>query len=360
MLTWSLSFRDRLGGRMNIQKSYYLIIGSMIILSYNNCGRFSTLEDPQSLSFNSSQDASSVNDPNGNNDGIEIPSPMNPSPQPSLPPPTPQQENSNVPAGWSNMPAGLTTVVDCPWSDNQCNLTSAYAGQTTYYASPGGAGNPLSAPRAMKDFMAANSAQGNGVWNYPLNYTRQVYVGMWWSTSSTFEGYANNANKMFFVNAGNSGDNSFLVWYGNPGINNAKQIRWYQQGQVDNCHLDNFGPGAKYNRCWNTIGADHDGTGWFAPNVNPTAANVLPGSGWHKLEVFLQASTGPATKDGIVKVWVDGQLTNSNLNVNISPGGFEEFGINHAWDGVSCTLQARTCAYEWAHYWDHTVIAIKK
>ncbi len=183
---------------------------------------------------------------------------------------------------------------------------------------------------------------------------------MWWSTNSTFEGFANNANKMFFINAGNSGDNSFLVWYGNPGITNSKQIRWYQQGQVDNCHLSNFGPGAAYDRCWNTVGANHDGTGWFSPNVNAAAANVMPGSGWHKLEVFLQASTGPATKDGIVKVWVDGQLTSSNLNVNISPGGFEEFGINHAWDGTSCLLQGRTCTYEWAHYWDHTVIAIKR
>jgi len=44
--------------------------------------------------------------------------------------------------------------------------------------------------------------------------------------------------------------------------------------------------------------------------------------------------------------------------VNISPGGFEEFGINHAWDGVSCTAQGRTCEYEWAHYWDHTTIAV--
>lgn len=260
-------------------------------------------------------------------------------------------------AQWANKPSNLTTIFDCPWSDNSCGIIDGFPGQYTVYESPNFGGNPLSAPRAMKTFMSANSAQGNGTWIKYLGNAREVYVGTWWAPNATFEGYQNNTNKMIFVRSPNSGDNSFLAWRGLPGINVSKQIMWYQQGSVDNCHISNFS-GTSGGYCYNAVGNLHDGTGTFYPNVNGSVANIYPGSGWHKLEFYLKASSGYASKDGVVKIWIDGVLSTSNTNINISPGGFEEFQINHAWDGTSCTSQGRICGYEWAHYWDHTVIAV--
>jgi hypothetical protein len=141
-------------------------------------------------------------------------------------------------------------------------------------------------------------------------------------------------------------DNNFLVWQGGPG--GAKTLKWYMQASYDNCgHPGEFG------MCYSR----GDGTGWFEPNAGN--GTVTAGSGWHRIEVYLKTSTSKTSRDGAVKWWLDGQLIGNYPSINLSPGGLQEFQINHTWDGSSCLVApARDMTKAWHHYWDHLHLSV--
>jgi hypothetical protein len=180
------------------------------------------------------------------------------------------------------------------------------------------------------------------MWGANLPDAKELYIGTWWSTNSDFVGICNNSNKMLFAR-NPSIDNNLLVWQGLPG--QPKTLKWLMQASYDNCgHPGEFG------MCY----SQGDGTGWFEPNVGN--GTVSAGSGWHKIEIYLKTSTTKTSRDGSVKWWIDGQAIGNYPTVNLSPGGLQEFQINHAWDGSSC-LVARDMSKAWHHYWDHLHIS---
>lgn len=252
---------------------------------------------------------------------------------------------------WPNEPTGSTQFVDCPFSNSMCPpLRDLYPGQRDAYASfP--ATNQLSPSYALDTYLAANSSQGMGMWGAEnLPYVKEIYVGTWWSTNADFMGMSNNSNKMIFINGV---ENSLLDWMGSPG--QPKKILWVQQAHEDNCHVAGYVGG-----CWNSP-TNPDGTGHFIPNVNAAAATVAAGSGWHQLEIYRKASTSNTSKDGIIRIWVDGVLTSSYSNVNQDPGGFSSVIINQSWDGVGTAYCSwRDCTKSWHHYWDHLRISFPR
>lgn len=246
-------------------------------------------------------------------------------------------------SNWPNEPTGMTRIVDCPLSGSFCGAQNVY--NTFPFVSDGTA--PLSPSSVLNHELAAGSSQGNGqfIWNFPL--VRSVYAGTWWKTNSDFEGTQTNSNKMFFISQPGV-DNSLMSWMGLP--NQPKTLRWFMQGLVNNTHLSG------------TFGMTYpvDGTGWFNPNMPDAGrATVAAGSGWHKVEVFLTSSTTFTSRDGVVKWWVDGFLVGYYTGVNISPGGFNNFQYNTAWDGSSNYVcpGVRDCSKAWHHYYDHLVIS---
>ncbi len=244
---------------------------------------------------------------------------------------------------WPNEPAGATTVVDCPFSGSLCpGIWNAY--NTEYYKTDSTA--PLSPGSVFDTFMATNSQTGNGQWGVNLADVRELYVGTWWSTNSDFQGYSNNTNKMLFARRPDV-DNNFLVWQGLPG--QPKTLKWYMQATYDNCGY----PGM-IGMCA-TLG---DGTGWFDPNTGANAT-VTAGSGWHRIEFYLKTSTTKTSRDGIVRWWLDGNMVGNYSGVNLSPGGLQDFQINHAWDG-SGSCATRDCSKSWHHYWDHLYISVRQ
>lgn len=192
--------------------------------------------------------------------------------------------------------------------------------------------------------MSAGSSTGNGQWGVTLNDVKDLYVGAWWSTNADFVGMCNNTNKMIFVRRPEI-DNNFLQWQGLPG--QPKQLKWSMQATYDNC-----GHPGETGMCYSR----GDGTGAFEPNTS--SGTVMAGSGWHRIEFYLRSSTTKTSRDGILRWWLDGQLVGNYPGVNLSPGGFQDFQINHTWDGSSCLVPPyRDMTKAWHHYWDHLRIS---
>lgn len=242
---------------------------------------------------------------------------------------------------WPNEPAGSAVVMDCPFTNSIC---PPLGGNSTAYATFSDA--PLSPPYVFDTYLAAGSGHGNGQWDAVFPNLKEIYVGTWWSTNADFMGLPNNTNKMFFVAC--EKDNNFLVWQGAPG--QPKTLKWYNQATYDNC-----GHPGETGMCY----SKGDGTGWFEPNSGQSNGIVAAGSGWHRIEVYLKASTTTTSRDGIVRWWLDGLLVGNYPTVNLSPGGFQSFSLNHTWDGSGGDWCAwRDCSKSWHHYWDQFHISV--
>lgn len=246
-------------------------------------------------------------------------------------------------AEYPNEPAGSTPYFRCTFNDgNICGMGDRYNSTAGWFTSPGG-GNQLSPGGVIDEFKAAGSGSGN--WQIGLDFQKQreIFMGFVWRTTAM--GLSNNNNKIIFIK---NPSNSFIVWQGMPGTN-AKQLKWYQQERVDNCHISGYGP-----YCWNK---DGDGTGWFPPNVNGSVAMVAPGDPFVKVEIYLKGSTTNTSKDGIIRIWINGVLSTNYTNVNHGtdladfPGGFRNVEITSTWDGSFSTPEA------WHHYFDDLIVS---
>ena len=245
---------------------------------------------------------------------------------------------------WPNEPAGMTVLTDTPFSDSlPAEWFNVY--NTEAYASPGGSGTSFSGPRAFDVYLAANSIYGNGQWGIDMPPSREVYMGVYWSTNADFQGLNINTGKMIFIRDP-ALDNSFLNWYGLQ--DQPKQLVWSCQTTYSNAHLSN----------WN---GDASGmSGGLAANINNSVNVIAAGTGWHFIELYLKSSTTSTSRDGIVKLWVDNVLSTSVTQANLSPNGFTEMQINPTWDGsVSLGAPYRDMSRAWHHYFDHIYISRK-
>lgn len=246
---------------------------------------------------------------------------------------------STPPAGgqWPNEPAGMTIITNSSFSDS---LGSEWYNvyNTQAYASPSLGGQSFSPPRAFDVYRDVGSYYGNGEWG--LNYTNssEIYVGFYWGTNSSFQGYANNTNKMVFVRDGQT-DNSFIVWQGL--MDSPKTLKWYQQAQVNNTHIPTV-----FNTNYPT-----DGTGWFENNINNSAAIYTAGQPMRFIELYLKKSTTTTSQNGIIRWWVNGTMCGSYTNANISPLGFVNMAIAPSWDGGGAP--SLDLSRSWHHYFDH-------
>lgn len=242
-------------------------------------------------------------------------------------------------ARYTNEPAGLSTEYECAFNNTMCGIDENVY-NTEAYIIDGTA--PYTGPWVFKSYRAAGTAFGNGQWvQHFTPPQREVFLGMDWKTNPEFVGFTNNTNKLIFISApGGSGDVSFLVWQG-PADSSSKELKWYQQGIVNNTHISTV-----FNTNYPT-----DGTGWFNPNVNSSVAQV-PRGVWTKVEVYLKSSTSATSKDGIIRIWINGTLSSNYTNANISWTGFEFFQINNTWDGGGAITSA-----DWIHYFDHIYIS---
>jgi len=247
---------------------------------------------------------------------------------------------------WPNEPPGFSTVLDCPLSGSLCGMWDAYSSVSW---GPGNGTPAPSTPQVLDVAMSAGSTQGNGQWGMALPDLKELYFGTWWSTNPEFQGNVNNSNKMVFFR--NSAiDNSLISWMG---LQDApRTLRWYFQATYDNCHVSGYSGG-----CY----SQGDGTGYLNPNVNAGAATVSAGSGWHRIELYLKSSTTATSRNGELRMWVDGSMTHNYTNLNLTPTGFNDFQINSAWDGSPpYTAAGRDMSRAWHHYYHNLRISVGK
>lgn len=243
-------------------------------------------------------------------------------------------------SSWPNEPKDSVVIVDSDFAKGDLGSGWFDVYKSAAFASFTDA--PESPPFALDTFMEVDSHTGNGQWVVDLKNAKRLFIGMWWSTNADFMGYSNNNNKMVFARRPEV-DNNFLVWQGMPG--EPKTIKWYGQMAYDNC-----GHPGEHGMAF----SKGDGTGWFEPN-GPSNGTVAAGSGWHRIEIYLKTSETKESRDGAVRWWLDGVLVGDYPTINLSPGGLQEFQINHAWDG---SLSGRDLTKRWDHYWDHVKLSV--
>lgn len=241
-------------------------------------------------------------------------------------------QSSSALAQWANEPSGSTQYFDCAFSNSICGMANRY--NTQAFASPGGS-DAVSPSGVLDEYVNGGSSNGNGQWGLDFSPKREIFVSLSWRTTAM--GYPNSNNKLIFIKGGNS--NSFMVWQGGPGPN-GKQLKWYQQDLVDNCHIPGYGPYCFFK--------DGDGTGWFPANVDGNVAVVAPNApSFTKIEIYMKSSSTASSKDGIIRIHINGVLSSYYTNVNQAAGGFSNVEVTSAWDG------SWTMPETWHHYFDH-------
>ena len=237
-----------------------------------------------------------------------------------------------VSSSWANAPAGGTVLIDHAFN-TVSPLLQDY-NNTPIVSDPTA---PFSPNNVAKHRLEARAGTGGDQTYNRSAFYREYYVGFYWRTNPQFQGRIVQ-NKIWFVR-GEGTTNMFF------GISGSPQSGFYisggpNTGGIDNSHL--FG----------------DPIGIIYPN---TGANASVAMGvWYKLETHVRASTTRTSRDGFVKVWLDGVLIINYQNFNYcGPNGetLNQWMWNETWDGAQDMGVSNTVA--WEHYMDHVYIVGK-
>lgn len=262
-------------------------------------------------------------------------------------------------AQWPNEPAGSVNALDCPFSGQLCQGMFNVYGNQPFANDPAA---PLSPSGVLDHFLPAGATTGGGQFGYHLQNNlgykpRELYVGTWWKTNPEFDGNVNNCNKMIFVQGQESGGGGNFIMWGGP-VEGTKAIMFAtqqdQQFGAGNCHIPNW---QGYGVCQSSTAFPNGTHGGFYNNVG--SGLVGPGTGWHRIETYQKSSSTYTSRDGIIRMWLDGSLILNVQNANLLPNGFTDVQYNSTWDGSSnLQCDVRDCTRERHHYYDHLRISI--
>ena len=240
-------------------------------------------------------------------------------------------------ATWPNGPVGAVVLLNHSFT-TVAPLVAVY--QNTNIVSDATA--PLSPSSVAMHYLGALAGEGGDETAYTLPQSyREVYCGFMWRTNAQFQG-RRVANKLWFLKNTSNTLNMFFGVYGGPvSSGNAFYIAGGPNTSgINNAHL-----------------FDGDPIGNVYPNVvGPNGyahARVTPGV-WYKLESRIRCSTTPTSRDGRVRVWVNGNLIIDYTQFNYcgpNGEGLNYFLWNETWDGHQDMGVSNTVA--WEHYIDH-------
>jgi hypothetical protein len=161
---------------------------------------------------------------------------------------------------------------------------------------------------------------GNGV--------NEVYLGFWVKLSNPFQGEENLSNKLGIFSWG---DGSWLwVKYEGQQFGPWFPVVGFQVSgisNVNNCHNAGYGNDAP---C-------PSGNFTFTPNAGN--GNVSAGV-WRRFEFYYKRSTSPTSRDGVVRVWLDGSPVISSTAANTPQVPLTAFYFTPTWAGPAS--QGRT------------------
>ena len=231
-----------------------------------------------------------------------------------------------VSSDWSNAPIGGELLIDTNGS-NLNGLFDLYG--STILDSDATA--PFSAPTIWKARLEALDLHGGNQLelNMPTSY-REMYAGAYWRTNPQFQGRV-VSNKMFFL-GGQTGLNGFFG-FGTGRLSNGAGpfVFCGNTSGIGNAHI---------------FGSNDPGI-FFPNNVGDGTLQV---GVWTKIEVYIRCSTTRTSQDGILKVWIRGNLCASYTNINYcGPNGetMTRWVQTQTWDGALDMGQSNTVAWEW-------------
>ena len=252
---------------------------------------------------------------------------------------------ANPPSGsWSNAPLGGVVLLDHAFNSVTApNLTTPW--NNTFIVQDGSA--PFSGPNVARTRLEAFATTGGDELTYqsPTPY-REMYMGVYWRTNPQFQGRI-SSNKTFFLR-GVPGTNGVIYMVGGPNMSQANfSMVWsHNGGNLNNGHI---------------MGGDAFGS---AAVANVGNAVVIPGL-WYKLELHIRASTTASSRDGFMRMWLNGTQTHNYDQLNYasstatasSPGFLNQWVWNETWDGSGDMGVSNTVP--WEHYVDHVYIVGK-
>ena len=254
-------------------------------------------------------------------------------------------------AQWTNEPSGSTNLLNCTFDNNTCNgqILNLFNSGTIQQPSPAGLVSPTNALTSTlnpckSDYTnppppaLGSGCQGGGEWIYPPNTAtaasrRELYVGLIFMMNTGFQQNSVGTNKIFFMRAhnwlfGGSPTNGYFAVRG-P-VTGMQLIFSHNTGAIDNSHT-----------CSEQLGL----------TCFPNAGSVTLVRGvQYKIEACIRASTTTTSRDGVLKVWVNGVKIHDRTNFNYGTGVVNETLIGQTWDGAGngcCPTQ------QWNFYFDH-------
>lgn len=230
---------------------------------------------------------------------------------------------------WPNEPSGSTTLVECNFNSALCGISGASGSGSSLSDSSA----PQSPSSVMEFRLPVGSSSGGGETYFPLgSQPSEIYKGYWWKPSNPFQGHPNCNNKVHGIVA-TTGNiwMDMLCSMGTPGGPYVVMTGLQFVG-VNNCHLGNG-----YGDC----------PGNYTLLGNRSNGAVTLGA-WHRIELYLKASSSATSRDGIVRLWMNGTAVMDYTNVNL-PGQFVYSLFTPTWDGSWSPVH--TSAF--SHRYDH-------
>jgi hypothetical protein len=222
----------------------------------------------------------------------------------------------------------------------------------------GGQSDPLSAPYALRYRKGAGQGHGGTKVECVFPPQAEVEYTFSWHSGKPFGGYNNSANKILYLPS--EGDRNLWgvhFWGAHDGGRTINVFLNGAKGHADNCHL--IGKGVfdgGYNQC--------DGTTMeFSSNVDGSA--VAEGEPYKLVKVYFKKSRTETSKDGIVRVSIDGKVRLYYDTVNFPDLRFTKMVGSVTWDGQCAqrdaskppTMYPNDCrTYDDFHYYGHFLV----
>ncbi len=236
---------------------------------------------------------------------------------------------------YSHEPADFQSFTDNPLNSLENSGCWTYVGgqlvseNSPEQASPGGV------------LYSARPHQGSGgIAPYCVlpSAANELFLGFHWKPSDPFVGWVNNTNKIV-----NFQDccSQHLLWINHFGAAGSPRLLGFYLANgpdtgVNNCHL-------------------HDT--WTCDPAGPSnvvSSGVVTEGAWHNIEVYVKRSSSNNSKDGILRMWLNGALVGEWLDVNFSIGGYGQFEATPSWDNTACSgdpqYEPETCNDPQANY----------
>jgi hypothetical protein len=222
-------------------------------------------------------------------------------------------------AAWPNEPNGANVLTD--W---------------TFNSIAGSGWNTTGGDIMITNDSTAPLSPGNVLqFRYPIGFTagiapgrvffslggerREVYLGFWWKPSYPWQQEVNSGTSKIDFLISNGPADMFSGMMGPQGGPHYL-VTGLEFPSISNGHL----PGTS---------GDNPGHRTIIPNVAYTQLTL---GQWHRIEKYIKYSTTKTSRDGILRIWIDGVLNVNHTSVNYDTDWpFVEFNLSPTWGGMN-------------------------